>query len=129
MPCAVTVSYATINTSTLTENSLIILQHRLRQAPLRLVGVCFQRLQSTDASDLSSTLGLIKIVYMLLPGRICQTNYTIALMRPDVAKKSTFVVLDLETFAARNGTRCVACKDQDSPNKFNQLPSIACMIE
>ncbi len=38
-------SYATINSSTLTENSLIILPHRLRQAPLRLVGICFQRLQ------------------------------------------------------------------------------------
>lgn len=36
---------AAINTSTLTENSLIILPHRLRQAPLRPVGVCFQRLQ------------------------------------------------------------------------------------
>jgi hypothetical protein len=46
MPCAVIVSHATVNTCTLTENSLIILPHRPRQAPLRLVGVCFQRLQT-----------------------------------------------------------------------------------
>ncbi len=70
---------------------------------------------STDAGDLSSKLGLIKIACMLLPSEVCQTNYTIALKRLDVAKKSIctpLVELDLEAFAVRNGTRCVAYKDQ-----------------
>ena len=72
---------------------------------------------STDASDLSSKLDLIKIVCMLLPGQICQTNYTIALKRPDVAEKSICTRLLCLTFAAaRNGTRCVAYRPRIYPS-------------